>query len=264
MNRQTGDSRQPQRQTPLRGRYRPPIGNNAGMARLKNRLFAAAALAFLTACTGLAAAGPAAAPKRSSYWLERTSFFRTFARTADVVMLGDSLTDGAEWREMFPQLVILNRGIDSDTTQGVLARVDDILAVRPRTAFVMIGINDFAETQRPVGAVFANYRSIVSRLDQAGVKVFVQSTLPCNEAKAAWKSCPSINAKVSQLNGRLATLASARVNFIDLTPALAGHGGLRSEFTDDGVHLNGPGYRQWRDAIASFMPTGYKHPHRTR
>jgi hypothetical protein len=30
------------------------------------------------------------------------------------------------------------------------------------------------------------------------------------------------------------------------------------------VHLNGPGYRQWRDAIASFMPTGYKHPHRRR
>ena len=49
----------------------------------------------------------------------------------DVVMIGDSLTDGAEWREIFPDQKIVNRGIDSDTTDGVLARLDEIVSIKP-------------------------------------------------------------------------------------------------------------------------------------
>jgi lysophospholipase L1-like esterase len=200
-----------------------------------------------------AAAGPQAQPERSSYWRERTSLFRNLPRHA-VVMIGDSLTDGAEWAELFPGQDIANRGIDSDTTDGVLARLDDILAAKPRQAFVMIGINDFADGQREVDAVFANYSAIVARLEQAGVRVVVQSTLPCNEAKGQWKSCAAINRKIAQLDARLATLGSARVRFIDLRPALAAGAELNGEFTFDGVHLNAEGYRRWQRAIAPLMP----------
>ena len=211
-------------------------------------------MALLALSAGMAAAAePQAVPQRSSYWRERTSFFRTFGQRPDVVMIGDSLTDGAEWAEMFPRQDIANRGIDSDTTDGVLGRLDDIVAARPRQAFVMIGINDLADATRNVDGVFANYRAIVARLEQAGVKVVVQSTLPCNEAKAAWKSCASINGKIAQLNMRLRTLASSGVAFVDLWPLLAVGGNLKAEFTIDGVHLNGAGYRQWQRGIAPLM-----------
>ena len=170
-------------------------------------------------------------------------------------MVGDSLTDGAEWREIFADQDIVNRGIDGDTTDGVLARIDNILDIKPKRVFVMIGINDFAEAGHSVDDVFANYSAIVSRLAQRGVKVFVQSTLPCNEAKGAWKSCVGLNPKISQLNARLAGLAFANVTFIDLVPVLTAKGGLKNELTYDGVHLNGEGYRQWRNAIAPYMPT---------
>lgn len=209
-------------------------------------------------------AAPAVVPGRSSYWHERSSFFHTFAREAQVVMVGDSLTDGAEWREMFADQDIVNRGIDGDTTDGVLARLDDILVIKPKRAFVMIGINDFAEAGRSVDAVFSNYSAIVSQLAQHGVKVFVQSTLPCNEAKGAWKSCAGLNPRIGQLNARLTGLASANVTFIDLVPVLSAKGGLKNEFTYDGVHLNGEGYRQWKNAIAPYMPkageTGQQSP----
>ncbi|MEO6015685.1 MAG: GDSL-type esterase/lipase family protein [Polaromonas sp.] len=214
-------------------------------------------LLVLGACAR-AHAAPEAATERSSYWRERTSLFRTFSHPADVAMLGDSLTDGAEWREIFPGLDIVNRGIDSDTTDGVLARLEDLVSGKPRQVFVMIGLNDFADSARSVDAVFTNYRAIVSRLEQAGVKVFVQSTLPCNETKGAWKSCATLNSNIRQLNARLATLASARVTFIDLTPALTDAKGLKDAFTFDGVHLNGEGYRRWKEAIAPFMPAGHK------
>lgn len=224
---------------------------------VRSLALALAATATLLACLCAAtasAAEPAAAPQRSSYWRERTSFFRSLGRPAEIVMIGDSLTDAAEWAEMFPDQDIANRGIDSDTTDGVLARIDDIVAARPRQAFVMIGINDFADGRRDVDAVFANYRAIVSRLRQAGVRVVVQSTLPCNEAKAAWKSCASINGKIARLNARLSSLASTGVVFIDLRPLLAPDGNLKSDLTYDGVHLNGDGYRLWKQAIAASMP----------
>jgi len=202
--------------------------------------------------------------QHSSYWRERTSLFRAIGQKADVVMIGDSLTDGGEWAEMFPEQDIVNRGIDSDTTHGVLARLDTILRLEPKRAFLMIGINDFAEQHRSVASVFARYRTLVRRLNEAGVHVVVQSTLPCNEAKAGWKSCASLNPQIAQLDTRLATLASDDVTFVDLRPALAGKGGLKKELTYDGVHLNGEGYRLWKEAIAPHMPPPARQAGATR
>jgi hexosaminidase len=221
-----------------------------------------AALALLVApgASQLAGAQAQPTPARSSYWRERTSFFRTFGRRAEVVMVGDSLTDGAEWAEMFPDQDIVNRGIDSDTSDGVLERIGDIVAAQPRVAFLMIGINDFTDSGRSVDAVFANYRAIVSRLVQGGARVVVQSTLPCNEAKAAWKSCASLNPRIAQLDARLPTLAAPAVTYVDLRPLLAANGNLKPEVTVDGVHLTGDGYRLWKQGIAASMPAGRKLP----
>ena len=214
-------------------------------------------LALLCASAGAFAAPPEPkqGPERTPYWHERTSFFHSFGRASDVVMLGDSLTDGAEWREMFPAQLIVNRGIDGDTTEGVLARLDDVLAIKPKVVFVMIGINDFADASRTANAVFITYQSIVSRLGRSGARVVVQSTLPCNEAKGEWKSCAALNSRIRQLNSQLATLASVRVRYVDLTPALAGTSGLHDDLTYDGVHLNGRGYQLWKNAIARYMPS---------
>jgi len=198
-------------------------------------------------------AAPAAPALRSPYWHERTSFFKTFGQHADVVMIGDSLTDAAEWREMFPQLSIVNRGIDNDTTDGVLERLDDIAAARPRLAFVMIGVNDFSNAHAGVDGVLSNYRAIVARLQRAGIKVVIESTLPCNETLGKWKSCKAINGKIRKLDGQLAKLASADVAYADLAALLTDAHGVKKAFTYDGVHLNGEGYRIWRDAIAHYM-----------
>lgn len=231
------------------------ISNNRPMKFPTHGSQRLAMLALL--CAGMQAfalpAAPVQAPERSSYWRERTSLFHQFGYQADVVMVGDSLTDGAEWREMFPDQLVVNRGIDSDTTEGVLARLDDILMLKPKAVFVMIGINDFSDPSRSAEAVFLTYQAIVSRLERSGVRVIVQSTLPCNEVKGTWKSCASINGKVRQLDARLARLASPRVSYVDLLPVLAANGGLRDEFTYDGVHLNGQGYQVWKNAIARLM-----------
>jgi len=195
---------------------------------------------------------PQAAEQASSYWTEKKSFFDTLGTYASTVMIGDSLTDGAEWKEMFPGTAVVNRGVDGDTTAGVLRRMDGITSARAKKAFIMIGINDFKEG-RTVDAVFQDYRTIVSRLEEGGMKVFVQSTLLCNEPKGGWISCAAIQGRIRELNRRLAGLASAKVAYIDINAGLTGPEGLRPDLTYDGVHLNGEGYRIWRDAISKFM-----------
>jgi len=198
-------------------------------------------------------AAPEETPQPSAYWLEKSSFFDTFGAHASVVMIGDSLTDGAEWGEMFPGTAIANRGIDGDTTGGVLKRMEGIKSVHARKAFLMIGINDFGKENRSVDVVFGDYAKIVSQLEKSGMKVFIQSTLLCNEAKAGWISCAAIQGKILELNRRLAALASGNVAFVDVNAGLVGEGGLKSDLTYDGVHLNGEGYLVWKREISKYL-----------
>jgi lysophospholipase L1-like esterase len=193
-----------------------------------------------------------------SSWYERTSFFDAIKTTSSIVMVGDSLTGGAEWREMFPDVSIANRGIDGDTTGGILERMSSVVSVHAQKAFIMIGINDFTDAGRSVEAVFDDYTKIIAALKQDGAEVFVQSTLMCNERKAVWKSCAAANAKIRQLNKKLAVPGQKEFTFIDINRKLADEGGLKSELTYDGVHLNGNGYLLWRDEIAPFVLAGHK------
>jgi lysophospholipase L1-like esterase len=196
---------------------------------------------------------PLAGSFRTSAWREKVSFFNTFGAQAKVVMIGDSITDGAEWGELFPGASVANRGIDGDTTEGVLERMEGIVSVHAKKAFIMIGINDFA-AGRSVDDVFADYRRIIDVLTTNGATVFVQSTLLCNKNLAEWISCREIIGNIRLLNSRLASLASGNVVFVDLNTGLADDNGLKQALSYDGVHLNGNGYLIWKNAIARFVP----------
>jgi lysophospholipase L1-like esterase len=43
------------------------------------------------------------------------------------------------------------------------------------------------------------------------------------------------------------------VAFIDVNAGLVGEGGLKSDLTYDGVHLNGEGYRVWKREISKYL-----------
>ena len=61
----------------------------------------------------------------------------------DIVFLGNSITAGGkDWSERLNQPNIKNRGIGGDVTEGVLARLDELIYFKPRTVFLLIGIND--------------------------------------------------------------------------------------------------------------------------
>lgn len=46
----------------------------------------------------------------STYYLDQQSFFQEDSQTYDVVMVGASIIEAAEWEDLFPSLNIANRG----------------------------------------------------------------------------------------------------------------------------------------------------------
>jgi GDSL-like Lipase/Acylhydrolase family len=186
---------------------------------------------------------------QSPHYRARLAFFRQTKGQADVVMLGDSLTEGVDWQEFFPDVQILNRGIAGDTSAGVLIRLDEVIGRRPKTVFLMIGINDL-HMGVPISAISANIRLIVGALEQHQIRVVLQKTL---YATATYR--PQLNSTVDELNNAVSDLCRPpRVLCLNLNQILGEDGALSASFAVDGLHLNAAGYLAWKNAIKPLLP----------
>ena len=181
------------------------------------------------------------------YRLRMDLFAATPLAAGDIVFLGDSITEGAEWNELFPGLPVRDRGISGDTTAGVLARLGTVTASRPAAVFLLVGTNELAPSLDPAPSL-ARQREILERIrrESPDTRVFVQSLLP----RAA-----TYRERVEGYNQALRGIChEAGVVFIDLYPAfLAPDGSLRDELTFDELHLTGAGYRVWRTLLAPHL-----------
>ena len=176
------------------------------------------------------------------------SFFDAYPIDAgDIIFLGDSITAGGQWNEMFPGLPARNRGIGGDRSDDLLARLDGIVAERAAKIFVKIGTNDLGTGMAPK-SIIANYEQLLDRIAEAqpSTKVYMQSVLP---RSAAYQT------RIESLNASLRALAEKRgLAYIDLYPSfLADDGSIRAELTSDGLHLSGAGYREWQRLLDPYV-----------
>ena len=168
----------------------------------------------------------------------------------DVVMIGDSITWAGKWESRFPGVRIVNRGIPGYKTADVLSELDATIALRPKKAFLMIGINDLL-SMAPVDQVYNATIAIVRRLRAAGIPVVMLATLECSR-----KTCMQAVDWVRELDGKLEAFARAqKIPYIDLNPKLTDpDSGLLPAYTWDGLHLSEPAYAIWADAIRPTIP----------
>jgi lysophospholipase L1-like esterase len=183
-----------------------------------------------------------------SYERWTSQFEHLEIQAGDVVFLGDSITEGGAWDELFPGMPVRNRGIGGDTTSGVLDRLDQITRGRPGKVFLKIGTNDLF-IGVPEAEIAANVARIVRELKaaSAGTQVYVQSVLP---RQVEYRQA------VESLNERLQAVAAASgATWIDLYPRFldAADGSIRDDLANDGLHLLGDGYLIWREQIARLV-----------
>lgn len=97
------------------------------------------------------------------YQVRREMFLLDKNESARVLMLGDSLTVQGEWNAMLGEPLVANRGIDGDTSAGVLARIGDDADFRGDAVVVWVGTNDVLQGVA-AGAVVENINRAVAKL----------------------------------------------------------------------------------------------------
>ena len=214
---------------------------------------------YAVAAISLGMALPFSASAQDDYWRQRYSLFEKLPVTSeDIVFLGNSITDGGEFQELFNMENVLNRGIRSDRIDGVRKRLHQVVDGKPEMIFLLIGINDVADSRNSVKSIADKYATLVKEIREAtpGTTLFVQSIMPINNDFKRYKSLLGRESILPPLNEELKRIAMSNgAIYIDLWPNMADPetGKMRKELTSDGLHLTGAGYKAWTNTIRPYV-----------
>ncbi len=159
-----------------------------------------------------------------------------------VLFLGDSLTDGCDLHDYYPEYTTLNRGIGGDRTYDVLNRMQvSVYDAKPAVVVLLIGGNNVLAGE-DLHKTAAEYEEILKGIEEhlPETKVVVLS-LTSMGGKCAVK-----NPEAALLNYKIKDIADSYGHtFVDVfTPLFdAETMEIRAEYTVDGAHLTDEGYR---------------------
>ena len=191
------------------------------------------------------------------YYARRATLFEELPiGKKDIVMLGNSLTDGCEFNELLGNKHIKNRGIVGDIVQGLIDRIGPVIEGQPKKLFIMSGVNDISHGVDADSIARVTEKLIIMvKQGSPRTKIYLQSLLPFNNDVREWKLLVGRDHVVVEANALLEEVARRQgVTWINLYPLFADENGhLRADLTNDGLHLMGQGYLIWRDAIKPYI-----------
>ena len=223
-------------------------------------------IAVITAITGIQAQPPQRTANQDKYYVRRATHFDDLpVYHRDIIMLGNSLTDGAEWNELLREPYVKNRGIIGDIIQGLYERMEPILKGKPRKIFILSGVNDVSHgvDGDSIGRVMEKLIVLIKQRCPR-TEIYLQSMLPFNTDVQMWKLLKDREQVVIDGNKAMEEVAKRQgVTWINLYPLFVDKNGkLREDLTNDGLHLLGPGYLIWRDALINYVKSdkeGFNH-----
>jgi lysophospholipase L1-like esterase len=193
----------------------------------------------------------------STYYHQRVTLFRSLPQTKDdIIFVGNSITEGGGWSELFEDKRVKNRGISGDITAGVIHRIDEIAKRKPSKIFLMIGTNDLSKNISP-DSVVKNILLTAAYLRQQtpSTQVYVQSILPVNNVYGKFGGHTSKAKQIRAVNDQLKEKAATNhYGYIDLhTPFSDENGKLKANLTNDGLHLMGEAYLLWKHIVYPYV-----------
>lgn len=193
-----------------------------------------------------------------AYYRQRISAFRTMpVRSGQIVFLGNSIIDAAQWDELFDNDPnVINRGINGDITAGILNRLDEITRRRPSKVFLLIGNNDLLHGIHP-DSVEKNIFLIVRIIHRQspGTKLYIQSITPVSSYHKMFAGHTGNGSMINEINSELKNNASKYdYTYVDIHTLFAGAEGKSDiRLTEDGLFLQGNAYQVWKHKIYSYV-----------
>ncbi len=175
----------------------------------------------------------------------------------DIIMLGNSISEGGKWSELLKIPNVRNRGISGDVTTGILRRVEETVQGKPDKVFLLIGINDIANNI-PAKVIVNNIMTAADNIISFSPQttVYIQSILPVDESVGRFTRLNGKSDEIVAINKELQKQAKKRkTQFINLYPLFTAGDKitLRKELSYDGLHLNEAGYRIWANHLAPYI-----------
>lgn len=171
-----------------------------------------------------------------------------------IVMLGNSLTEqGGDWAERLGLERVNNRGISGDNTDGVMARLGEIICAEPNAVFLMIGTNDLW-TSYTENEVASNINEIGTYLAEnlENSKILIQTIMPISEGNDR-------NNRLRSINASLRSYDQSNYILIDTWELMSDDDGyLADNLTTDGVHLTEDGYNKWVEILKERLSLHWK------
>ena len=194
----------------------------------------------------------------SDHYYKRKALFENAPDTKnEIIFLGNSITEGGDWKALFPDKNVLNRGISGDATDGVLLRLDEVIASKPEKVFLLIGTNDMARG-KSVDYVIEHTEKIIVQIKRQSedTKIYLQSILPVNpNVGKKFSGHKNNHQSIIEANKRLSALARKHnLKFINLHKRMRnGKKHLKAKYTYDGLHLSEEGYKKWKRIIRKYV-----------
>jgi alpha-glucosidase len=164
-------------------------------------------------------------------------------KSYSVVLLGNSITYDFD-KHLNNHYKV--SGIRQFTTSQLTSILDQyVFKYDPDTCFIEGGINDIFQGI-PLERTAKNYDFIVNALLHKKITPVLQSTLYVTDPY----DYQTFNRDVDSLNVYLKKLAYSKgIKYLDINSLLSKDGRLSSEYTVDGVHLNGSAYKIWKSLL---------------
>lgn len=184
------------------------------------------------------------------------------AKKGGIVFVGDSITEGFPIHELLSSdNQMYNRGIGGDTTDGVIAKLKDVVFdLEPKQIFLLIGTNDLGSGKQ-AEQVIQNIAEICSKIKEKlpDAQLYVESIYPLNPSVSMQGPFNAVgqrtNEDIKQVNHFLQELASSKsIHYINLYDKLINEEGLlNSDYTYDGLHLNMKGYVVVKEELQLYI-----------
>jgi lysophospholipase L1-like esterase len=184
--------------------------------------------------------------------LQEIRELRAAGRNADVVFIGDSITQGWEdagkkaWDQSFARYNAIDLGFGGDRTENVLWRLQhgELEGITPKVVVMMIGTNNTGDRQEDARTTAAGIRRLVDevRLRQPKAKILLLGIFPRDEKPGTVSR--QLNDRV---NGIISGYADDRsVFYLNIGESLMNPDGtLSRDVMPDLLHLSDKGYAIW-------------------
>lgn len=189
--------------------------------------------------------------------LAQTQTIANFEGTVDLLLLGDSITEGCEWVGEYQQhlkgMKILMYGIGGDKTQHVLWRIENgiLNGISPKYGTLLIGINNFwpeTSVEEVAAGAIACGRAMYEKLPNT--KLFHFGVFSVGSGAF------SFNGKIDAINELIEAAApSYNAHYVSLRDVFLTADGheIPGMISADGIHITGKAYDAWGAKVKALI-----------